>query len=127
MLRPMMNAPAATMASIWAALASGCSNIHWVRRSTGPSQKGLSALWFGPAVKPSTDTALSQVTFVISHVAVSLFRHRPRRRSRVGRSRRHVLDMTDEFRGWRRSQRCHPNHPGGTREQDRDAHQQDRD
>ncbi len=73
MLRPMMNAPAATMASISAALASRCSNIHAVRRSTGPSPKGLSALWLGPAVKPSTDTAMSQMTFVISLVSVSSF------------------------------------------------------
>jgi hypothetical protein len=76
MLRPMMNALTAVMASTSAALASRCSNIHWCRRSTGPSPKGLSALWFGPAVKPSTDTDMSQVTFVISLVSVSKFRHR---------------------------------------------------
>ena len=84
------------MASISAALASGCSNIHWVRRSTGPSPKGLSALWFGPAVKPSTDTAMSQVTFVISLVSVSSFPALRGRRSWVGRSRRHVLDISGE-------------------------------
>src|SRR4029450_4981770 len=59
------------MASITAAFSSRCSNIHCVRRSTGPSANGLSGLWLGPAAKPSIEIAMSHVTLVISVLSFS--------------------------------------------------------
>jgi hypothetical protein len=48
MLRPMMKAPAAVIASRTSAFASASSNIQRCRRSP-PSPIGSSTLWFGPA------------------------------------------------------------------------------
>src|SRR3954447_22295269 len=64
MWRPMMYAPACTIASRSASLASGCSNIQRCNRSA-PLPSGFSRLWSGPAENPSSETPLSQVTFVM--------------------------------------------------------------
>jgi hypothetical protein len=47
------------------AFASGASSIHWCRRSPTPSPSGRSALWFGPATKPSTDIAMLHVILLM--------------------------------------------------------------
>jgi hypothetical protein len=73
----MMYAPAAVIAAISAACASGSSNIHRCRRPSTPSPNGFSMLWLGPATNPSTDIAMSHVTLLMP----------------IGRSGSLVLDM----------------------------------
>ena len=67
MLRPMMNAP--TPATIVAAISSSVAvplpNIHSCRRSP-PVPSGSSRLWSGPAAKPSSETPIWQLTWLIS-------------------------------------------------------------
>src|SRR6266496_4798960 len=65
MLRPMTKAPAERISSSSALFSSGVSNIQACRRSTGPSPKGFSRVWLGPATYPSAETEISHTTLLM--------------------------------------------------------------
>lgn len=61
-LRPMMNAPAATMTSISARLSSGASNIQPCSAPSGTSPKGRSSVCRMPAPTLSSDSDMVAMT-----------------------------------------------------------------
>ena len=71
MFRPMMYAPAEQIASRLGRVArSGSSNIHRCSASP-PTPSGCSRSWSGPAMKPSSEIAGSEVRYAISRPSPS--------------------------------------------------------